>query len=151
MQHLNESFSPLYQAYIDNNKIAAETFLQNGGSIDIIQGGLTVLAMAVADGKYEWFSFAKEHGANSNFSVNGETLLSICINEYIDVGRYTGNYAAMKKQEYINIARELVHENPKSVLELDTNGHTYLDNAHTAHDLSLYNALVSELNHIEHY
>ncbi len=139
----------------------ASLLLKYGLSIDATNyQDITLLPSIVLNGDYEWFQFAKEHGAKLNVLLNGKAMLDICIGKYNDIDNYINSpnvpeqdiaWHENLKQGYILIARELVHENPKSVLELDTNGHTYLDNAHTAHDLSLYNALVSELNHIEHY
>ena len=148
-----QAFSPLYIAYSNNDLVAADIALQASCSIDqIIYSGFTLIEKSAEDGDYKWFSFAKEHLAKSNILLDKDALLSICIENYNDLDHYCSRSPNLiaKKQGYIDIALDLVHSNPNILSHLDVDGHTYLENASQAHDLSLYNALVSEYSSIEH-
>ncbi len=142
--------TPLHMAYIYDNKMAAQSLLQYGCYINATNyEGLTLLGMAVKDGDYGWFNFARDNGGSSNILINDKSPLSACITAYkvIDDLTHFSYYdysLLLKKQEYFDIACTLAHDYPYSLFELDSNGRNNLENAYSIYDSSLYNALLVE-------
>lgn len=145
---------PIHIAYLTKNKYLAETLLNHHPrSIDQKNDeGDTILSKAVSDGDQNWYKFICNKDANLNIRYEGKTLLDICVKAFKQVDELYHHAHSLdfslytKKQDYVNIAKDLVHKHPEWIARSSENVDSPLYVAKSAHDQSLYNTFLVELH-----